>query len=593
MQSLQNLIAERVTAALTGLLGDDGKSADPIIRASQDARFGDYQSNCAMGLAKKLSRKPREVAEDVVARLQVDDLSDPPQIAGPGFINFRIRPQFLATQLETITSANDDDRMDIAPTSNRQVVVVDMSSPNLAKEMHVGHLRPTIIGDAVARILEFQGHEVHRLNHIGDWGTQFGMLIQYLRETQPDVLEDPDNLRIGDLEAFYISAKSRFDGEAAFADQSRQAVVDLQSGDATARTIWKAFCGESLRHCHDIYDLLDVSLIDRGESFYNDMLPGVVEELMNSGVATESEGAICVFPEGFKGKDDKPLPMIIRKSDGGFGYSTTDLAALKHRIQVIGAQRIVYVVGNTQKQHFDMLFTALKTTGWAEGGVEAIHLPFGVLLKEDGKPFKTREGGTVKLRELLEEAIAREKTFLETNENDPEKRRGYGADQIAHMAKTIGLASVKYFELSHNWATDYRFDWDLMLALEGNTAPYMLYAYARICSIAGKAGIDPTEFLAAPLNLEHECEIALARAILKLPEVLTQLERDLKPNMLTEYLFALSKTFSTFYDRNTGVSVINAESHAQKLSRLRLCDLTRRALKLGLGLLGIETLERM
>ena len=398
------------------------------------------------------------------------------------------------------------------------------------------------------------------------------------------------------------------------------------SGDQRARTIWRAFCDESLRHCHVIYETLGVAQMeDRGESFYNDMLAGVVQELRDSGVAVESDGAICVFPDGFTRRDDEPLPLIIRKSDGGFGYATTDLATLKHRIEQMGAQRIIYVVGNQQKQHFAMLFAALAMTGWADENVETVHLPTGMLLNQAGTPFKTREGGTVKLKTLLDEAVERSRAFLPAGEKDPEKRRGYTAEQIDEMAGVIGIASVKYFELSHNLATDYKFSWDHMLALEGNTAPYMLYAYARIQSIGRKADAQTSESQgaagfslreskgrgdAAPTGgiaqaeacgslgesqviIDHPSEAGLARQLLKFAEVIEQLGRDLKPNTLTEYLYDLSKSFSTFYDRKAGVRVIDAESEELRWSRLRLCELTGRTLKVGLSLLGIQTLERM
>lgn len=595
MINIKQLLSERVADALVALLGPEGHAVDPQVRAVQDPRFGDYQSNCVMALAKKAGGKPRDLAAALIDKLVLDDVCAPPEIAGPGFINFRIKPQFVAAALQRVPpQAAGEDRLSLPRAASPEVVALDMSSPNLAKEMHVGHLRPTIIGDAVGRILEFQGHTVHRINHIGDWGTQFGMLIQYLRETQPGVLADPDSLRLGDLEDFYIRAKARFDKDPSFADRARRAVVDLQSGDPPTLTIWKAFCNESLRHCHAIYDLLDIRVEDRGESFYNDMLPGIVDELQERGLAVDSEGAVCVFPDGFKGRDGEPLPLIIRKSDGGYGYATTDLAALQHRIQVLGATRLIYVVGNTQKQRFEMLFAALRMTGWAGPQVQAVHLPTGILLREDGKPFKTREGGTVKLRSLLDEAIERERQFLLRNEQDPEKRRGYEAAQIEHMARVLGLAAVKYFELSHNPTTDYQFDWDTMLALDGNTAPYMLYTYARIQSIAGKAGVNFARLPAAtPLHLDHPSEMVLARQLLKLPESLDQLGSELRPNLLTEYLYDLSKAFSGFYDRNTGVRVVDAESEPVRLSRLKLCDLTARALRLGLGLLGIKTLERM
>ncbi len=670
MKSIRGIIVERVSEALVAVLGAEGAEADPLVAPSQDSKRGDYQSNCAMGLAKKLGRKPRELAEQIVAGLKIDDLCEPPDIAGPGFINFRLKNEFLAALLGEIPpaqgvagvslressdeenadptggiaqaeacgslSAQEEDRLGIPRVSNPQVVVVDMSSPNLAKEMHVGHLRPTIIGDAVARILEFQGHDVRRENHVGDWGTQFGMILECVRRLYQRAADskgvsieqhlDEHPLKIEDLEVYYVRAKKIFDNDPDFADRARRTVVDLQSGDVVTLKLWRNFRDESLRHCHAIYDALGIEkLEDRGESFYNDMLGGVVQELLGSGMAVESDGAICVFPDGFTRRDDEPLPLIIRKSDGGFGYATTDLATLKHRIAQMGAQRIIYVVGNQQKQHFAMLFAVLAMTGWADENVETVHLPTGMLLNQAGSPFKTREGGTVKLKALLDEAVERSRAFLQAGEKDPEKRRGYTAEQIDEMAGVIGIASVKYFELSHNLATDYKFSWDHMLALDGNTAPYMLYAYARIQSIGRKASVqsskaqgaagfslressdggnaDPRGGIAqaeacgslygSPVIIEHPCEAGLARQLLKFAEVIEQLGRDLKPNTLTEYLYDLSKSFSTFYDRKAGVRVIDAESEELRRSRLRLCELTGRTLQVGLRLLGIQTLERM
>ncbi len=626
MTNLRKRISERLSDALIAWLGEEGRSVDSRVQTSQDPRFGDYQSNCAMGLAKKLHQKPRDVAADIIAHLKIDDLCEPPEIAGAGFINFKIKNDFLAKSLSEIPAQSD--RLGIVAVSNPQVVVVDMSSPNLAKEMHVGHLRPTIIGDAIARILEFQGHTVHRLNHIGDWGTQFGMLIQYLIEKgnllhwvhakgkiekHGFLMKSPGNdsllssasVKIDDLEQFYINAKEHFDKYPDFAERSRKCVVGLQSGDRHNLILWEVFCRESLCHCHEIYELLGVkNLIDRGESFYNDMLPVVVKELKDKGVAVESEGAICIFPEGFKTREGNPLPLIIQKSDGGYGYATTDLAALKHRITEMNADRIIYVVGNQQKQHFEMLFAALRMTGWTQGrSVETVHLPTGMLLRDDGAPFKTREGGTVKLKDLLTEAVERSKSFLLENEKNSDKARGYTPEQIDHMAQIIGIASVKYFELLHNLGTDYRFDWNEMLSLDGNTAPYMLYAYARVQSILRKAELSELRITNYELRttnderrttiLEHPAEIAMAKMILKFTEVLELLERELRPSVLTEYLFDLSKTFSTFYDRKTGVRVIDAQPDSVRSSRLQLCELTGRLLHLGLNLLGISTLDRM
>ena len=468
-----------------------------------------------------------------------------------------------------------------------------MSSPNLAKEMHVGHLRSTILGDCISRILEFCGHTVHRINHIGDWGTQFGMLLAFLRRTQPEALVDLDRLQLPDLEGFYVRAKAEFDRDPTFADEARKTVTRLQGGDADTLRIWRAFCDESLRHCRAIYDRLDVRLENCGESFYNPLLPGVVAELEAKGLATVSEGAVCVFLDGFVNREGAALPMIVRKSDGGYNYASTDLAALKYRVEQLGARRLVYVVGITQKQHLEMVFAAARKAGWAPPAVVTEHIAFGSVLAADGRPFKTREGGTVKLKDLLDEAVARALQVVETTEDDETKTRGLDAAAKSAIAETVGMAAVKYFDLSHNLASDYKFSFDQMLAMEGNTAPYMLYAYARIRSIGRKAGVDYADLPAdAPIVLEHDSELKLGKILARFPDVIETVAAELRPNLLTDYLFEVSKTFSLFYDRVRGVRVIDAPEPL-RTSRLRLCDLTARTLRLGLALLGIKTLEQM
>ncbi|UCG15680.1 MAG: arginine--tRNA ligase [Phycisphaerales bacterium] len=596
MQSITRELGRRVTEAMIAGFGDQAVGVDPLLKSTQDPSFGDYQANFAMGLAKRLGRRPRDVAAAVVEKVDVSDLCDPPEIAGPGFINFTITPAAAGRRLQAVPPTADGvtDRVGIAQSPSPDVIAIDMSSPNLAKEMHVGHLRSTIIGDCIARVLEFEGHVVHRINHVGDWGTQFGMIIEHVRRTHPHVLDDPEHLQLGDLEAFYVEARRQFDADPRFADAARKAVVDLQGGDPETLAVWKAFCGESLRHCHVIYDRLDVRVEDRGESFYNDMLAGVVQELGDRGFAEESDGAMCVFLDGFTNKQGDRLPMIIRKSDGGYNYATTDLAALRHRISALGATRLLYVVGIPQKQHFDMLFAAARKAGWAGEGVELTHIGFGSMLSSTGKMFKAREGGTVKLRDLVDEAVERAHKVIEASEQDPDKRRGLSSGQMRAIAETVGTGAVKYFDLSHSLGSDYRFDWDTMLSMDGNTAPYMLYAYARIRSIGREAGVDYAAIPAeTPIVLEHDCEIRLGKTLLKLPDVIDQAAREYRPNVLTDYLFELSKAYNLFYDRKRGVRVKDASPESVRLSRLRLCDLTARSLKLGLHLLGIGTLEQM
>jgi arginyl-tRNA synthetase len=599
VKSILELLSDRVRAAIARV----GVEGDPQIQASQDEKFGDYQSNAAMGLAKKLARNPREVAEAIVEKLEIDDLCERPEIAGPGFINFRLKPSFLARSLQSIATADDldTDRVGLPPTEKPEVIVVDLSSPNLAKEMHVGHLRSTVIGDCVARVLEFQGHTVHRENHVGDWGTQFGMLLAHLRRVRPEVVDRPSELVIRDLESFYIEAKTRFDADEKFKEESRETVVALQRGDATTRRIWKAFCDESLRHCHEIYARLGVRLIDRGESYYNEGMNEVVrrlEKLRDSGridAVRDSDGALCVFLDGFTTREGQPLPLMVRKSDGGFNYATSDLATILDRVETLKATRIVYVVGLAQKQHFEMLFAAARKVGWVGPDVCLEHLGFGNMLSKAGTPFKTREGGTVKLKDLLDEAVARARRVVE--EQSPEEgrvQRSFTPQQVDAIAETVGLAAVKYFDLSHSMTSDYRFDLDTMLAMEGNTAPYMLYAYARIRSIGRKAGVDFRELPSAvPILLDHPSEIALAKKLLQFADAIEVVGRELRPNVLTDYLYDLAKAFSRFYDKKLGVRVIDATPESVRTSRLRLCDIAARVLRLGLRLLGIDTIEQM
>ena len=598
MTSILDGLSTRMRSALDAL----GIEGDPLLRASQEEKFGDYQSNCAMGLAKKLGRKPRDLASAIIEKLKVEDICETPEIAGPGFINFRLKSEHLSARLEAIgpSTGPGTDRLGIPPVEHPEIVVVDLSAPNLAKEMHVGHLRSTVIGDCVGRILEFCGHSVLRENHVGDWGTQFGMLIAHLRHVRPEVVDEPGKLRISDLEAFYVEAKSRFDADEDFRQESRETVVALQGGDEITLRLWRAFRDESLRHCHAIYDRLRVKLIDRGESFYNDLMDEVIRRLESGTDAdgkplvTESEGALCMFLDGFRTRDGDPLPMIVRKSDGGYNYATSDLATIIHRIEHSKATRIIYVVGLPQKQHFEMLFAAVRRAGWVGNDVQLRHLGFGSVLDSAGRPFKTREGGTVKLKGLLDEAVACARGVV-TDESQPGKRsQDLSAEQIDRIAETVGLAAVKYYDLSHNLTSDYRFDLGQMLDMEGNTAPYMLYAYARVKAIGRKGGVV-FEDLPADIKLviEHPSERRLALVLARFVEALEAAARELKPNVLTDYLMELSKAFIRFYDKKMGVRVIDATPEGVRLSRLRLCDLTARTLEVGLGLLGIETLEQM
>lgn len=583
MNSLREQVEGAVTEALLRVVGPEGREIDPLVRPTNDPKFGDFQSNVAMSLSKRLGKKPREIAEELVAALPTAEMCEPVEIAGPGFLNFRFRPEHLARQLEEIQG---DPRLGVTEVAHPEKVVVDYSGPNVAKEMHVGHLRSTIIGDAIARVLAFQGHDLLRLNHVGDWGTQFGMLIQYLRETEPEVAAHPERFRVEDLEAFYVAAKRRFDADDEFKERARAAVVELQSGDPQARALWTALVDESMRHAEEVYALLGVEgLVTRGESFYNDHLAGVVQDLLDRGIAVEDQGAVCVFMEQWSN------PSIIRKSGGGYNYDTTDIAAVRQRVAQEHAGRIIYVTDIRQHQHFLMVFEVARKAGYAPPEVRLEHVGFGMVMGEDRTPFKTRDGGTVKLRSLLKEAQERTLAVIEEN---AERRGGMSEDEKLHTARVAGVGVVKYFDLSHNPASDYVFDWDTMLALNGNSAVYMLYAYARVRSIGRRAGVDFDTLPAdLPLVLEHPSEIGLAKELLQFTGVLKQVAAELKPHYLTDYLYSLSRAFSTFYDRERGVRVIDAEPESVRLSRLRLADLTARTLKLGLSLLGIEVLEQM
>lgn len=587
MSTLYQKIVVRFSEALQTLFpGDD---LDPLIRESKEAKFGDYQANAVMGLAKRLGKNPRELAAELLKQLELKDLCDKVEVAGPGFINLTLAKTALAAFLETV---KNDERLGVARVEHPVKHIIDFSSPNLAKEMHIGHLRTTVTGESIARIIEFMGHPLERVNHIGDWGTQFGMLIEHVCTAQPDVLKNPAAFQIADLESFYKVAKKRFDEEAGFADAARKRVVALQAGDPEAKKLWQIFVQESLRHCHEIYNLLDVTLTDVGESFYNDRLAGIVEEFKRSGLAKVDGGAVCVFLDGFVNRDGEPLPMIIQKSDGGYNYDTTDLAAIKYRIQECGGRQLIYVTDLRQAQHFDILFAAARKIGWASESVQLRHIGYGMILGQDRKPFKTRDGGTVKLIDVIRESVARSREIIRKNRT--EAGQNINENKIENIAEAAGLAAVKYFDLSHNLSSDYVFHWDHMLAMDGNTGPYMLYAHARIQSIGRKSGLSWEEVVSkGKIILDHPSELALAKRLAVFADVVATVATELKPNLLTEYLFSLAKAFSGFYDKNTGVPILEAPSPELKLSRLLLCHLTARTLKLGLSLLSIGVVDEM
>ncbi len=592
MNSTLQTIRQQFDQAMVAAFGAELAGTDPLVVPASNPKFGDYQANVAMSLSKKLGKPPRAIAEQLVTQLDaagvLNEICDPLAIAGPGFINLRLKTVYLEHQLQAIQS---DSRLGIPPTPQPQRIIVDFSSPNIAKEMHVGHLRSTIIGDSIARILEFQGHDVLRLNHVGDWGTQFGMLITYLREVCPQALTTADAIDLGELVAFYKQAKQRFDADEQFQTTAREEVVKLQAGDAESRTAWQLLCNQSRREFQVIYDLLDIHLQERGESFYNPLLANVVSDLTEAGLLVEDAGAQCVFVEGFTNKDGDPLPLIVQKSDGGFNYATTDLAAIRYRIQQDGATRIIYVTDAGQANHFAQVFAVARKAGWLTDAVEIVHVPFGLVQGEDGKKLKTRAGDTVRLRDLLDEAVVRARTDLTTRLQAEERQE---TDEfIDRVSQAIGLGAVKYADLSQNRTSNYIFSFDKMLDLRGNTAPYMLYAYARIQGISRKGGIDFDHLPAdAGILLQHDTELTLAKHLLQLDEILSEVERDLLPNRLCQYLFELSQKFNQFYDKDRGCPVLNADEPF-RTSRLVLCDLTARTLQLGLSLLGIQVLPRM
>lgn len=550
------------------------------IDRTKDKAHGDLSSNLAMVLAKPARMNPRQLATALIDALPASELVARVEIAGPGFINFFLNTEWLARR---ITLALADPRLGVAEEAPAQTVVVDYSSPNLAKEMHVGHLRSTIIGDAVARTLEFLGHRVIRQNHVGDWGTQFGMLLAHMEELRK--LGSEIGMELSDLESFYRAAKARFDASEAFADRARQLVVALQSGDDYCLKLWREFLDISLSHCQQVYGRLNVGLTPAdvmGESAYNDDLPQVVADLKAAGLLTEDQGAQCVFLEEFKGQDDELLPMIVQKKDGGYLYATTDLAAIRHRSQNLGADRVLYFVDHRQSLHFQQLFAVSRKAGFGTA-TRFEHMPFGTVMGEDGRPFKTRSGSVAKLSELLDEAECRAYELVKAK--NPEMSE----DELRHIGRVVGIAAVKYADLSKNRTSDYVFSFDQMLNFEGNTAPYLLYATTRVASIFRRGEIDEAS-LAGPILLGEEIEKDLASKLAQFCEVVQKVAERGSPHLLCSYLYDLSGVFSSFYNR---CPVLNAEDAGVKQSRLQLCLLTARVLKQGLSLLGIETLERM
>jgi arginyl-tRNA synthetase len=584
MPSILTQLNHHFAQALAGQFADDVTLPTPLVVSASNPKFGDFQCNIALPLAKQLGQQPRAIAAEIIAKVDLTGICEPLTIAGPGFINLKLLPEYLVQQLISIES---DERLGVAPIAQVERLIVDFSSPNIAKEMHVGHLRSTIIGDCIARVLEFCGYDVLRLNHVGDWGTQFGMLITYLKEFSPAALVTANALEIGDLVTFYKQAKQRFDDDEQFRETSRQAVVGLQSGDPDSLKAWQLLCDQSRREFQIIYDWLDIKITERGESFYNPFLADVVKHLAAQGLLVEDAGAQCVFLDGFTNKEGDRLPLIVQKSNGGYNYATTDLAALTYRLQTDKAQRIIYVTDAGQANHFAQVFQVAQKAGIITDPNQVVHVPFGLVKGEDGKKLKTRAGDTIRLKDLLSEAVSHARQDLATRLATEERQET--PEFIENVAQQVGIAAVKYADLSQNRTSDYIFSFDKMLALQGNTAPYMLYAYARIQSISREGGIDFSQLSAGEIVLEDKTELALAKSLLQFADVIKTVESTFLPNRLCDYLYELSKVFNRFYEN---CPVLKAED-PQRRSRLLLCDLTAKTLKLGLSLLGIPVLSRM
>ncbi|MGN9894205.1 arginine--tRNA ligase [Micromonospora sp. L31] len=570
---LERLLTDRLAPAFATVAGGP---VDPLVRRSPRA---DFQSDAALALARRLGRPPRDIAAAVLDQAELDDVCATAEVSGPGFLNLTVADRTLAALVSGLAG---DDRLGVPVAPAPETVVVDYSAPNVAKEMHVGHLRSTVIGDAAVRLLDWLGHRVVRVNHLGDWGTPFGMLIEHLVDLGE--AEATQELSMGDLDSFYKAARVKFDADEAFRERSRQRVVALQGGDERTLRLWRLLVEQSERYFLTVYELLDVTLTRddfRGESAYNDRLGGVVDELDRLGLLRPSDGADCVFPPGFTGRDGEPLPLIVRKGDGGYGYPATDLAALRHRTDDLGATRLLYVVGLPQRQHFAMLFAVAEAAGWLRPPTRAVHLGFGSILGSDGRMLRSRAGGSVKLVGLLEEAVVRA-TELARAKN-PE----LDAEAAAEIGRAVGVGAIKYADLATDRARDYVLDWERMLSLDGNTAPYLQYAYSRIRSVFRRAGTDARPD--AAVLLTEPAERALAFELLGFAGVVAEVERSLEFHHLAGYLHRLASTFSAFYER---CPVLRASGELRE-SRLVLADLTARTLRQGLHLLGIRTVERM
>ncbi|MCU1376472.1 MAG: arginyl-tRNA synthetase, partial [Actinomycetia bacterium] len=571
-ETLLALLDARIAAAARSAFGPDVALSGPLVLPARDARHGDYSSPVAMSVAKALGRNPFEVAEELAAALDVTDVAEAPEVVRPGFVNLRLRPEWVAARLAAEVG---DDRLGLAPIDDPELVVVDYSSPNLAKEMHVGHLRSTIIGDALANVFAHLGHRLDRVNHVGDWGAQFGMLLVHLEELRAA----GEDLDMADVESFYRAANLRDKDDPEFHERARNRVVELQDGEPTARATWAELVELTERNNQVVYDLLGVvGLEDRGESFYQPMLDDVVADLAAEGLLVEDQGAKVVFVDGFNNKEGDPLPIIVQNRHGGYGYATTDLAAIRHRVKELGATRVLYVVDAGQSQHFAMVFAVARKAGWVPDDVELTHVPFGLVLGEDGKRLRTRTGENVRLRDMLTEAVDRARAFVVAR---AEERGDPLPDDLERVAATIGLGAVKYADLSQNRQSNYIFSYDKMLSLKGNTAPYLQYAYARMRSILREAGWADGPPAPVAIELGHEAEVELAKKLLATNDVLARMTEEYAPNHLCAHLYEISQAYNQFYEH---CPVLRSEEPLRS-SRLALCDVTARTLKTGLALL--------
>lgn len=576
--NIQTLLAKRVSQAMIDAGAD--AQCDALIKQSTKVQFGDYQANGIMAVAKKLGQQPRQFAENVLTKLELSDIAEKIEIAGPGFINIFLKSNWLAKLNE---QALIDEKLNVTRPIQPQTIVVDYSAPNVAKEMHVGHLRSTIIGDSTVRVLSFLGHHVIRANHVGDWGTQFGMLIAYLEKIQN---ENADDIALSDLETFYRAAKKQYDEDTVFAEKARNYVVKLQGGDTYCLDMWRKLVDITMKQNIATYKRLNVTLSledTMGESIYNSMLPGIVADLKAKGLASISDGAVVVFLDEYKNKEGDPMGVIIQKRDGGYLYATTDIACAKYRYETLHAERILYYTDSRQHQHLEQVYLIAHKADYIPESLKLEHHMFGMMLGKDGKPFKTRSGDTIKLNDLLDEAVERA-TALIKNKN-PELSN----EELTNIVDAIAIGAVKYADLSKNRTTDYIFDWDNMLSFEGNTAPYLQYAYTRVLSVFRKAEQNIGD-LTGSIILTHDKERALAIRLAQFDEAISSVANDGIPHVLCAYLYDIATLFSSFYEH---CPILTADSTAQKESRLKLAALTAKTLQVGLDMLGIKTVEKM